>query len=89
MKTALRYLKTHEWIVGHGQCPKCFGCKPRRGWWTEMVGHKAGCALAMAIRSLGGNVTWERTNHSKKRFRLEKTLDRILNKNQSSTTAQP
>lgn len=65
---ALKYLRLNEWTMGNGQCPDCCGSKPRAGWWTETVGHRLGCKKAEAIESLGGKVTWEWFNHSKKRL---------------------
>ena len=64
---ALRFLLRDEWTMGNGQCHECYGCKPRRGWWTDTVGHKPTCQLALAIQSLGGKVTWERKNYSRRR----------------------
>lgn len=69
---ALAFLRKDEWTMGNGQCHVCCGCKPRRGWWTETVGHERGCKLAKAIEALGGKVVWSHENHSKRRRSLEK-----------------
>ena len=69
---ALKFLRTEEWEMGNGQCPECYGCRPYKGWTTETVGHRPVCQLAKSIVALGGDVVWERVNHSKKRRALHK-----------------
>ena len=75
--TALVYLRKHEWTTGNGQCEECAGCAPRKGWWTETVGHKKNCQLGKAIESLGGKVEWERPNHSKAHREFVKLTKRM------------
>jgi hypothetical protein len=57
--SALEWLRSEEWSMGNGQCPDCHGvpeswlghpCYPRQ----EMIGHRAHCPRAAAIRELGG-----------------------------------
>ncbi len=55
-------LKKIEWSMGHGQCPTCCGNRPNKGWWTDTVGHKKNCDLAIAIGKTGKPVVWERSN---------------------------
>ncbi len=68
MNAALEYLKSKEWSMGNGQCPDCYGSRPRMGWWTETIGHKPNCKLAKAIVTAGGRAEAERANHSKARI---------------------
>lgn len=56
---ALEYLQRDEWTAGNGQCHVCWGVS--RKWVPDfrytsesMTGHREGCALAVAIRSIGG-----------------------------------
>lgn len=68
----IRFLRKDEWTMGNGQCHECCGQKPRAKWWTDKVGHRKDCMLAMALEELGQKVTWEHENHSKHRFVFEK-----------------
>lgn len=59
---AIRYLRRHEWRMGNGQCPECCGHDPTPGMWDGRgtVGHRPGCDLAAALKSLGEPVDYER-----------------------------
>jgi hypothetical protein len=57
--SALDYLQQKEWSMGNGQCPEC--CGVHAGWLghllyltDENIGHKETCALAAAIKDVGG-----------------------------------
>ena len=65
MKNVIKYLKSKEWSLGNGQCPECYGHKPRNKWWTTYVGHENKCILAKSLVELGVSVVWKRINHSK------------------------
>ena len=58
MKNTIKYLKSKEWSIGNGQCPQCCGCKPRKGWWTDTVGHELNCLLAKSLQEIGIKVVW-------------------------------
>jgi hypothetical protein len=64
--------------MGNGQCHDCCGNQPRKGWWTNTVGHRRGCALALAIESLGAPVVWERENRSKARREHERRGEKMF-----------
>ena len=77
---ALKFLRSKEWTMGNGQCHECCGNKPRKGWWTDTVGHAPTCKLAKAIESLGGKIVWERENHSKARRESARFWKMIIRK---------
>ena len=78
MKKTIKYLRKNEWSMGNGQCPICCGPKPRRGWWTDKVGHKKDCKLAECLNELGENVIWERKNHSKKVIEHKRFIKKMV-----------
>ena len=63
MEPAIGYLRGKEWSMGNGQCPDCHGvpesshgslCHPT----SDTIGHKADCALALALCGLGEEVVF-------------------------------
>jgi len=65
MSASLKYLQDREWSMGNGQCPDCCRAKPGIGWWTDTVGHREGCPLAVALGELGAAPEMERDNPEK------------------------
>lgn len=70
---AIAYLRRDEWTMGNGQCGECYGvsdrfaagCSSHRERFgsafiydRETPGHIRGCALAIALESLGQVVMW-------------------------------
>lgn len=73
MSHSLEYLKGKEWSLGNGQCPECLGV--HEGWHghlcymnKESIGHVKDCALAKAIKELGGDVLYVGEYKSDKQF---------------------
>jgi len=73
MSHSLEYLKRKEWSLGNGQCPECLGV--HEGWYghpyhmnKESIGHGKDCALAKAIKELGGDVLYVGEYKSDKQF---------------------
>lgn len=74
----INVLRSIEWSMGNGQCHTCFGSKPRAGWWTETVGHKKSCSIALVLKALGQRVVWEHDNHSRARLNLKRWSKTVL-----------
>lgn len=56
------YLDKHEWSMGNGQCPCCFGLSPGDFWPSfgiTIIGHKQGCSLAKQIEDIGGSPIYQ------------------------------
>jgi hypothetical protein len=80
IKSVTSYLKAKEWSLGNGQCPECYGSKPRHKWWTITVGHKADCVLAKALEEIKIKPIYEHINYSKERFRMIRDAKEIAKK---------
>jgi hypothetical protein len=72
VKNLTLYLKSKEWSLGNGQCPECYGNKPRHKWWTDTVGHKRDCVLAKSLEEIKIKPVYERENFSKERFAFKR-----------------
>lgn len=67
MKNTIKYLKLKEWLLGNGQCPECYACKPGNKWWTEYVGHENNCIIAKMLEEANQKVVYKKLNKNKTR----------------------
>ena len=79
-KNTISYLKSKEWSMGNGQCPECYGHKPRNKWWTDTVGHKSSCVLAKVLLENKISPVYERPNHSKERANMNRFFKNVCKK---------
>lgn len=61
----MKDIQEHQWSMGNGQCPVCYGHKPNARWWTDTVGHEKACSLAVTMEKAGLSVEWEHENPSR------------------------